>query len=138
MNKTLKNKVIAVAKRAREWALEEAAYDTYNKFDLCEWCAIASGKLHTELLNERVNATINVTESYLGCHAYVVVDDHIVDITATQFREFNDKPIVIMHLKEAEQFWYYVATDMFTSAKDLRKHQLKVKWPRKQLAYKEY
>lgn len=137
MNKQLKSKVMTLAKSARSWAMEEAArVDNYNKFDLCQWCAIATGKLHVELHNAEIESMIGVcNDSQHGSHAFNIVDDYIVDITATQFYEFAQTPIVMMHSKMAERYWYYGITEMFANVDQLRKHQVSTKWPKSQWTY---
>lgn len=69
-----------------------------------------------------------------GSHVYLVVDDHVVDVTATQFDEFRGTPVVIAHYKEAEQHYFYQSSEIFGTPKELRKFQRKTGWPKNQIA----
>jgi hypothetical protein len=69
-----------------------------------------------------------------GAHVFIVVDDHVVDITATQFREFEDTKIVVLHTKEAEQYDFYETSQMFETPQKLRKYQVRNHWPGEQIA----
>jgi len=130
MNKELRAKVLPIAKRVRKWAEEKASRANYNPHNLCGWCAIAAAQLFRELRREDISAELH----YVSGHCFTVVDDHIVDVTATQFVDFEKKEVNIVHTKEAEQYWYYQTEKVFTSVDKLRKHQLDSKWPRNQIA----
>ena len=67
-------------------------------------------------------------------HVFVVVADHIVCVTATQFSEFEEEKVLIMHTKEAESFEYYRSSRVFETVTELRKHQIKTRWPKEQVA----
>ena len=137
MDMILEKKVITIARNARAWA-EQKAHElnqAYNVPALSCWCAIASGKLHTDLIAADIPAVIGLSESE-GAHAYVVVDDHVVDITATQFG-IKEK-VFVRHLKEADRYWWYKEPMFFNSSSDLRKYQQHRRWPRSQIAYKNY
>lgn len=134
MEQSLLTKVLPVAKRVRLWTEQQAKKSRYNQKNLLGWCAISSAQLFRELKNEGVDARIHVKD-YYNCHCFVVVDDHVVDVTATQFTEFKNSPIVIMHIKEAEQYGFYNTDEVFEFPDQLRTHQLKTKWPKKQIAY---
>jgi len=103
---------------------------------LCGWCAIAAATLFDALKRGGISATIQmwVAESK-EAHVYVEVEDHVVDITATQYREFSSQEVVILHSREAEVYPFYNPTYSFTSPESLRKHQQKTKWPHDQIAY---
>ena len=131
MNEELKAKVIVVAKKVREWTQKKAERAHYNPHNLCGWCAISAAQMFRELKRAGIEAELH----YVSGHCFTVVDDHIVDVTATQFREFENVEINIIHTKEAEQHWYYQTSKTFTYTTQLREHQLKERWPRRQIAY---
>lgn len=124
--------IVAIARRVRKWTEEKAA--KRNNKDLNGWCAIASAQLLRELKNAGIDAEIHVFESHMYCHAYVVVDDYVVDVTATQFKPFKNRPVVILHHKEAEQHEFYNSTQVFYYPSKLRDYQLKNGWPKDQVA----
>lgn len=131
MNRELRKRVYAIAKRVRIWTQQKADDTNFNAHNLCGWCAISAAELHRQLNRERINAELH----YVGGHCFAVVEDYVVDVTATQFEEFEDVEINIIHLKEADEFWYYNSAKVFSDPMDLRKHQLKEKWPKKQICY---
>ena len=134
MDKGLYDRVFAIAKSVRQWTQESARKARYHPSDLMGWCAISSAKMLRELKAAGIDGKIHVRD-YYDCHCFVVVDDHVVDVTATQFDEFKSRTIVIMHIKEAEQFSFYQHEYVFDYPDELRAHQLKTNWPKKQIAF---
>ncbi len=131
MNKELQAKVMPIAMRVRAWTQSKADRANYNAHNLCGWCAISAAHLFRELSKAGIDAELH----YVPGHCFVSVDDYVVDVTATQFTVFEKKEIVIIHIKEAEQYWYYSNSVMFDSPTMLRDHQLREKWPKRQIAY---
>ena len=129
MNKELRIKVIDIARSARKWTELKASKANYRPDDLCGWCAISAGHLFRELSNADIPAELHYTSG----HCYVVIDDYIVDVTATQFHEFKNKEINIIHIKEAEPYHFYRTTDIFKHPSELREHQIRNNWPRRQI-----
>ena len=68
-------------------------------------------------------------------HCFVVVEDHIVDVTASQFWQFKDQNLVIMHVREAEFYEMYRTVKTFSCGAALRRHQKRDKWPSNQICY---
>ena len=118
------------------WVQERADRSDYNPRDLEGWCAIAAAELHKRLTADGIAVDIHMWDSEWGeCHCFCVVDDYVVDITATQFRQFQGQELVIMHYKEAEAYEMYNSTRTFGCAADLRRFQKKEHWPSEQIAY---
>lgn len=119
-----------IAKQVRTWAEKKAEDANYNPDNLCGWCAIASGQLFKRLQADGIAAEIHINSG----HTFLVVEDHIVDITATQFHEFGNKPVLIIHQKEIDEneHWFYAETKVFKSIAKLHAFQVKEKWPAKQ------
>lgn len=131
MNKKLQSSVLSIALSVRQWAEEKATKAKYNPDTLCGWCAIASAQLFRELQRANIPAELH----YVSGHCFVVVDDYVVDVTATQFDEFPKEKVLIRHTKELSHLWFYLTEKIFLYPTELRDHQLKEKWPRKQIAY---
>lgn len=134
MDKNLQENVEAIATDVRFWA-EGRASDI--QLDLNGWCARASAELFRQLAEEGIQAEIHAWTSAndAEAHVYVVVDDHIVDVTATQYRPFRNTPIVVMHQREAEVHEFYRTVEVFHSVQDLRDWQKKNRWPPDQIAF---
>jgi len=131
MNHELKSKVLPIAKRVREWTERKAERAKYNHHNLCGWCAISAAQLFRELRRENILAELH----YVSGHCFVVVDDHIVDVTATQFKKFEHVEINILHHKEAQEYWYYETETTFDTPTKLREHQIKRNWPKREICY---
>lgn len=129
-------RVHEIALRVRAWA-EESAEKRGGDDDgrLTGWCAIASAELHTRLQRANIPAEIHLSNVGISCHVYVVVDDHVVDVTASQFPAFKNETVLIKHQRELEKHWFYSNSEIFNSAKALRKNQIKVGWVKHQIAY---
>ena len=133
MDSNVESYVAMVATQVRYWAESRAPKEDHR---LDGWCAIASARLFSELDKQGIKSEIHVWVAPSGeAHVYVVVDDHVVDVTATQFREFRSSFVVIIHQREAEQYEFYRTVEVFHSVKDLRKWQKKGRWPARQMAY---
>jgi hypothetical protein len=124
----------SLARDVRDWA-ENLAYDETLKNDLLGWCAIASAELSRRLTQHGIDSEIHISENENGSHAFILVDDYVVDVTATQFTEFSHQPIVVLHHREAEIYDFYQSKYIFESADDFRLWQKKTKWPASQIAF---
>lgn len=121
----------AVAQEVREWAEEQESGWT----NLNGYCAIASAELHKRLKAQGIDTKLHMADdNKFAAHVFLVIDDHVVDVTATQFREFRYEPIVILHEREAQQHWFYESTVNFATVDELRSYQVQQKWPQHQIA----
>lgn len=132
MNQYTRDTIKRCAEVVRYWA--ESKVKDFEK-DLNGWCGICSAELWYQLKDFGIDAEIRMGSDEDGSHIYLVVDDHIVDVTATQFSEFSDVPILIMHERQA-QHWFHESSDFFFSPLALRKMQVSNRWPLSQIAYK--
>jgi PDZ domain-containing secreted protein len=133
MNTTVSSRVVRIATEVRQWIEARDKRMDYPSHDMNGWCAIASAELHRRLAAEGIYSVLFMSEG-AGAHVFIVVDDHVVDITATQFREFEDTKIVVLHTKEAEQYDFYETSQMFETPQKLRKYQVRNHWPGEQIA----
>lgn len=137
MNSHTRTHIKSIARAVRSWAEEKDNRRKYPTMNLNGWCAIASAELSRRLAADGYHHEIMLSECEDGCHVFVVVDDYIVDVTATQFGPFIDVPVVFQHHKELQQYWFYQPVRWFESAEVLRKYQRREGWPRDQIAYRD-
>jgi hypothetical protein len=132
MDKNLRDIVMAEAMEVRYWAEAQAEYE-----DLNGWCARASAELHKRLLKKGIASEIHMWHWDMdeSAHVYCVVEDHVVDVTASQFHQFRNVPVVILHCREAEVYDFYQTKEVFKCAASLRRMQKKTKWPANQVAF---
>jgi hypothetical protein len=136
MNRALAVKVHDIAMGVRSWAEELARKRGHSDdFDLNGFCAIASAELFRRLKREAISAELQMATCWQGSHVYIVVEDHIVDVTATQFLEMRNEIVVIRHEKELCHLWYYVTSHVFVEPKKLRNAQIEWDWPLDQIAF---
>ncbi len=138
MDKTTFDTVLGIATDVRYWAEGRAEGDGQsNPRALDGYCAIASAQLFRMLVAEGFTPELHVWEcsNTRDSHVFVTVDDHVVDVTATQFREYVNQPVVILHVREAEGHTYWNSSYSFTSVEDLIRRQKKDRWPARQVAY---
>jgi len=129
----------SIASQCRQWCEDRDQLERNPTGNLGGWCAVASGHLWRELRRKGINSEIhlaNVGSRY--SHCYVMLEDYVVDITASQFREFRDLSVVFLHEREAQIYEFYRTTEVFESAGMLRKFQKKHRWPEHQICYEEY
>src|SRR5258705_13818491 len=92
------SELLPITQRARYWA-EDYVQEEWNEGnewfdnDLCGMCAIASAKLWLEL--KAVGYEPMIVWSPVE-HFFVLLDGHVIDITATQY---NESEIVILPLE---------------------------------------
>jgi hypothetical protein len=135
MNKELKETVHGIATVVRKWAENKASHSggVYPN-SLMGLCAISSAKLHLELVRKSIPSTLNLGTG----HVFVMVDDYIVDVTATQFPEFSDTKVVIIHERIVTQYDYYDVSRKFKKCADLVKAQITEGWPEDEIAYEKH
>lgn len=127
----------STAETVRYWA-EGRAVGTEGEEDLSGWCAIASAELWRRLSQRGFAVEIHAwicPQDKESAHVFLVVDDHVVDITATQFSKMRNIPIYIAHVKEAECWDHYNTQLVFKTPEDLIKYQKKVRWDAAQIAW---
>jgi hypothetical protein len=133
-----------IAREVRLWAekiQQNDPEDIYPK-DLCGLCAIATAKLHMQLKKNKIKSTI----VYGDHHVFLVVDDFVVDVTATQFPNtlrgfgfFRAPKILIVSWKKLQvskrrgEISPWTDTVRFNSVNKLAKWQRKEDWPEEQL-----
>ena len=123
------------ARTVRQWIEDHDNLQRHPTVDMNGYCAIASAELWREFHKYGIEAKIHIWESECGSHVYLTVEDYVVDVTATQFSEFHNQPIVILHQKEAEAFDYYNPSVSFNTDRELVKYQKKTQWHREQQAW---
>jgi hypothetical protein len=135
MEHTLDQEVEAIALDVRYWAEGRAEGTGHERLD--GWCAIASGKLFKALKAKGYEPELHVWmhPQTKDSHVYVVLDDHVICVTATQFKEFRDTPVVIMHYREAQAFEFFQGCVTFETVDKLRIWQRKSNWPAHQIVW---
>jgi len=123
-----------ICRKAREWAEKYAREKTDFDRDLCGLCAIASAKLHVMLKRAKYETTI----VYGDGHVFLLWEDHVVDITATQFgrRKIFIIPYQKLH-KEHKDYGYcdvgpWSIMNRFKKLKGLWSFQQRHGWPKEQ------
>jgi hypothetical protein len=137
MDQNLLDTVRATAESVRFWA-EGRAEGTYKEGDLNGMCAIASAELWRQLNREGIAAEIHAWLCPMdkqSAHVYLVVEDHVVDVTCTQFSKMRNIPVFIEHVREAERFDWYHSQEVFPSPAELIRWQKKGRWPADQVAW---
>jgi hypothetical protein len=134
MNEDLRDIVMAEALDVRYWAEGQARGARQD--DLAGWCARASAELHTRLQRLNIDSEIHMWywNRDASAHVFLVVHDHVVDVTASQFREFRHQLVNIMHVRLAQVYEFYQSREQFTSAVTLRRVQQQRRWPWDQVA----
>lgn len=123
-----------VAIDVRVWA-EARAEGTYMASDLNGMCAIATAELHRRFSRIGLAAEIHAwvcPHDGQSAHVFLVVDDYVVDVTATQFSKMRGQRIYVRHLREAEEWDWYQSQRQFNNIAGLLRWQKKHGWPAEQ------
>ncbi len=89
-------------------------------------CAIASAKLFKKLEFLGIDAKIVINNH----HCFLLVDEHILDVTATQFTYNNARVTIIPNNKAQPYYWQQ--KEVFNSLEELLNYQNKADWPKHQ------
>lgn len=142
MNAILKTQVLEIAEKIHNAVAKELG-DFFSTTkdehgiavaDLNGYCAICSGKLWEALNVVGINSKLVVSDDGDSAHVFLVLQDYVLDVTATQFKEFKKRRVVLLHECEAEAFWFYKPCASFDTLARLRKYQIKNNWPLEQIA----
>jgi hypothetical protein len=124
-------RVLTIARAVREWAEERAAQFGDSDPQLSCYCAIASAKFSMLLTAEGIKHRIGMAWTHIGGHAFILIDNWIIDVTATQFGE--DEKVLVRHAHATRLPWYHRVKRTFLSARTLIQWQQKAKWPEDQI-----
>ena len=116
-----------IARKARIWAEEYARTHRFCR-DLGGMCAIASAKLFRLLTDagyDHVRIAVN------GAHAFVICDEEIIDVTATQFG--FDKIVITPLSKVGSSEYFWQAENTFKSVQAFAKYQNENDWSEDQI-----
>jgi len=122
-----------VLRTVRNWCVNNNKRINSRGFDsdLTGMCCIASAKLFETLEQFGYAPALAVAEyENDSAHCFVICDDHVLDITATQF---GMEKIEIIHEKMASEYWFWNPKMLFYSVDELIKYQKKTRWPKYQL-----
>lgn len=138
MNSALKSTVLDVAHRVRKWVEHKDSRLVVPTKNMCGWCAITAGKMYVELDKVGIPSYLATSHSEWGSHVFNIVDEYILDVTATQYPEFRNTKVVLLHEREAAVYEFYDVDETFECNKQLRIHQKMTNWPSSELAYEKY
>ncbi len=135
-------KIAKTALTVRNWC--ELNFSKYKSFPdtLNGMCAIASADIHRRLKKQGVHSKICVAETEDGfCHCYSMVDDLLIDVTASQFHMDIKRPLKRVLIgkypdivNKYGRHWFWETWLTFNDANSLRIWQRKTNWPKSQIA----
>lgn len=112
------------ARAVRRWAEKAYSHTRYSK-TLNGYCSVCSYRVWKRLKAKGIDARFVI--NYYESHAYVLVGEYVVDVTATQFGKF---PKVMVRLLERLDLNWKPGRWAITE-EDIRK--LLKKWPTEQV-----
>ena len=131
MNINTRDRILSIATDVRYWA-ESYAEDNNMHRDLCGMCAIASAQLFFKLQAEGFSPVIRIWYCHkrkTDAHVFLMVEDYVLDITATQYPVFSNHLIVFMHEAEAQVHEFYNHVREYKTVRGLVEHQRGSRWP---------
>lgn len=123
-----------IARRVRRWAVREA-HASHFPSDLMGFCAIGARKLFLELQAAGLKPKLALagTEDE-SSHCFVVVDDYVVDVTATQFYQAK---VVVRHLSRIKcRPWFWTPLSLYSTMRGFDARLAKDGWPDEQFSLK--
>lgn len=119
----MEKEILRLAKEARKISEDQAASEGFAK-DLCGFCAKGSVILFDILKGRGYNPVIAVSERVP--HVFVIVKDHVIDITATQYKDSYRKKVFVT--KYPNEMNRYRADEIFYSSEELIEYQNETCW----------
>lgn len=120
-----------IAAQARRWAELLVVEHDEAPSALRGFCARAAVKLATLLKAAGFQPEIVMAQGAYASHVFVIVDDKIVDVTATQF---GAQAIVVID-RTAVHEWWWIPSKTWPDIEELREHQLLKGWPEHQVIH---
>jgi hypothetical protein len=117
-----------IATNVRQWA-ENNRNVAHASFDLCGMCAVASVKLSLELTNRNIPHEL----AYRKDHVFVLCEDYIVDVTATQFGNDYQTVEVLQRSNVHPRENHWKVTRKFKTVKGLINRLNMERWPKSQI-----
>lgn len=90
-----------IAHNVRAWCLVTFKRATYFSSTLNGYCAICSFNIFSQLRSKNIEATF--VENKSRNHAFVLVGEWVIDVTATQFG--NYPKVMIRKIEELGHYW---------------------------------
>ena len=127
MSHTTKVKIIELATKAREWAVEQQKIGWIYGPRLKGLCAITTAHLFILLQESGIKATIVTNRK----HCFLTTNGYLVDVTATQFEGVTEEIIVrkVASLKSTGVPYYWQPQFRLHSIEELAMHQAELMWP---------
>jgi hypothetical protein len=123
------DKLRELAREVRRWAKKNRKRGTHTfPCNLAGMCGIASTRLCAVLQKNGFNAVI----CYSYYHAFVQVEDYIVDVTATQFG--HAEKVLIKESKKAKGFYYWEPRVVCKTPDEFVAYQQKTYWRERETA----
>lgn len=119
-----------IAKTVRKQAYNKA--HKYYGEELTGYCARGSAMLWTALVKAGLSPVICLARSQDGDHVFVMCENYIVDVTATQFGE---RPVCIKRFGRGglQPPWYWRCFKTFNDPNSLKQCQIEEDWPKDEI-----
>lgn len=121
-------KINKIAKEIRQNLFEEFKLDKNN--NLCGFCGIASAKLFQKLKDVNIKTEICLSMMQDGDHCFLLFENFIVDITASQFSLDFQKKFIFSDTKNHP---YWKIKKKFKTVNGFKKYQERTGWPEEQV-----
>lgn len=121
----------ALAQQARQWSEDYASlYPHHYSKQLDGMCAISSSYLSRLLTDNDIAHKIAIYHGDDWGHCFVVSPTHVIDITATQYRQFDLGKVTIEELQHVnlDKHAFWNITQVFDDYHSLLKFQKKHGW----------
>lgn len=116
-----------IAKEIRNWGEKLSINSDYYWRDLSGLCGICTVEIFKKL-NFIDNKYIAANEN----HAFLLLhDNYIIDVTASQFKNYKS-PVIIAHKNKTKEKWWEIKW-LFKNIKSFKEFQCLQGWPKEQI-----
>ena len=123
------NQIKTIARSVRKWAEKTYGNSNYFTKSLSGLCAICSYRLFLKLKEKGISSEF--VNNYWSQHCFVLVDNYIVDVTATQFCYEKKMPkVLVKRLDKVNDREIWSIGDRARDPNHIRK--ILKQWPKEQ------
>jgi hypothetical protein len=127
-------KINKAAMFGRSW-IEENLISKFE-WDFCGACAWASTYIQHRLLQEGIAARVAISKFEGGHHAFVLTDQHLIDVTATQFSPYVTSylpEVIVMERRKTREFFWENVIALLKTPNEVVEYTKRQVWPESQI-----
>lgn len=124
-----KKPILSIASQVR------SKFEKKYGYSLEGYCSLASAELFTQLKKHGYSPVLHLRNTEYTGRVFIEVDDHVLDITATQFdgNWSSYSPVMFIDIQEKEEYHFWQDSRQYNTLEDLKSELKNTDWPEDQI-----